>query len=695
MEPQRQKPTPSLQRLDFGGVTSGLRFLASLRQGLRKLVRSPSDAVALCLASVLLVAAGLKGYDLASHPSAGTGPFSSYPSQVALVEFEFLFGLWLAAGFCPRGTWVASVIWFGGLACTALFNALAGEESCGCLGSVSPSPWWMFAFDVSLLAALLRWRPTGLPSHTRGRFAGAQMVPFGAASILIMLPTGLVLSAGSSRRVDPRKQTAATESNPAQAQRDGRLFPDYVAARREKLRDAVACGPLALIEVLESVGVQLDEGAKRDILAAAGSRGTDLLKLQELAHRYGVHSVGVALSPDDLKRLSLPAVVHMNSSTFMAITEYRRRGFDVITPAGSTATYSDDRFRDSFGSVGRALLVSKTPLSEASLGLAASTARKHEAPRGPVLRFEATALGVGRIRGPSWTGQLAFHNDGNDVLRIRRLSSSSTRMKARVSKAVLSPGEVGILRVEGEERQSGKFARTVTLATNELARSRVRIPVRGYLELNSLLERPGVLLVAVQSGSCTCTPIPLDLPEHLNAASLVIDPVDKRLVAAIDAPDIAGRAFLKLAWQGPAGPGWYRYRLVIRSRPGSAEVSAMNVTVNVLPDIEAAPASLLISKQESGGRWLRTVRLRPHQDCQGAASFDWSDAAFRDAVAVTIKRASDGGRTLIMAPRKPGALRALAGQRASVRVSIGKCGCTVSMLVKGERLRDLRRGAVD
>ncbi|HYW80399.1 MAG TPA: hypothetical protein VE890_12515 [Thermoguttaceae bacterium] len=53
------------------------------------------DIVRVALGLLLLVAAGLKGYELATSPVAGTSLLDSRWFLIGLVEFEFVFGPWL------------------------------------------------------------------------------------------------------------------------------------------------------------------------------------------------------------------------------------------------------------------------------------------------------------------------------------------------------------------------------------------------------------------------------------------------------------------------------------------------------------------------------------------------------------------------------------------------------------------------
>jgi len=130
------------------------------------------DVVRVVLGSLLLVAALLKGYQLATDPllSLASRPSSLAPwlsaildsrwFLIAVVEFELLFGLWLIAGLCPRQTWFAALACFALFACVSLYKALSGESTCGCFGKVPVNPWHTLGLDCAALAALAGWRPS-------------------------------------------------------------------------------------------------------------------------------------------------------------------------------------------------------------------------------------------------------------------------------------------------------------------------------------------------------------------------------------------------------------------------------------------------------------------------------------------------------------------------------------------------------
>jgi hypothetical protein len=141
------------------------------------------DVVRIALGLLLLTAAGLKAYQLATEPVAGTGLLDSRWLLMATVEFELLFGLWLLANVWPHPTWAVALICFGLFTCVSLYKALSGHHSCGCFGSVPVNPWYSVTLDFAIVCSLLRWRPNGQEPAFTAQFRD---LPLRSAAVLVI-----------------------------------------------------------------------------------------------------------------------------------------------------------------------------------------------------------------------------------------------------------------------------------------------------------------------------------------------------------------------------------------------------------------------------------------------------------------------------------------------------------------------------
>lgn len=115
--------------------------------------------VHLLLAGIILVAAALKGHQLATEPILGHGLLDGRWFLIGVVEFELFFGLWLLLGAAPQMTWYATLACFSGFAAVSGYKGILGEASCGCFGKVAIHPWYTCILDLACVALLLVSRP--------------------------------------------------------------------------------------------------------------------------------------------------------------------------------------------------------------------------------------------------------------------------------------------------------------------------------------------------------------------------------------------------------------------------------------------------------------------------------------------------------------------------------------------------------
>lgn len=130
----------------------------------------------------LIAAAGLKGFQLSYHGVPTGGILTTVPSYVGLVLAETVLGVWLISGLYERTARRIAILFFAVFMETALWMGLAGQESCGCLGQIRLSPWWVVALDFGILAGLLVVRS---PANSRT----LQTDPLRFCGVLLLLVT--------------------------------------------------------------------------------------------------------------------------------------------------------------------------------------------------------------------------------------------------------------------------------------------------------------------------------------------------------------------------------------------------------------------------------------------------------------------------------------------------------------------------
>ena len=115
-------------------------------------------------AAVLLFAAGMKLYQLATEPVVGTGFFAKgflANRWVNLLEadFEIAMALWLISGWARRLAWAVSLLLFATFSVITASEFFAGEASCGCFGGLTVPPLVTFFLDVTMLGLMIFLRP--------------------------------------------------------------------------------------------------------------------------------------------------------------------------------------------------------------------------------------------------------------------------------------------------------------------------------------------------------------------------------------------------------------------------------------------------------------------------------------------------------------------------------------------------------
>src|SRR6516164_6027950 len=128
-------------------------------------IRRRLEFVPILVGLLLLVAAMLKTYQMASEPAVETSWVTSRWFQIAVVEWELLLGLGLLTGVIPRATRLAAIVSFAVFAVYNVYQVSASEGSCGCFGKISIDPMYTLWLDVVVVLALLLWDPGFASTH--------------------------------------------------------------------------------------------------------------------------------------------------------------------------------------------------------------------------------------------------------------------------------------------------------------------------------------------------------------------------------------------------------------------------------------------------------------------------------------------------------------------------------------------------
>ena len=123
------------------------------------------DILRIALGIILIVAACLKAFQLATEPSLviGTGwtneLLSSRWFKIVEMELELGFGIWLLTGLHKALTRKLAFGLFTCFALVALYKVVDGAASCGCFGKLEVDPWYTLGLDVAVICLLVFCRP--------------------------------------------------------------------------------------------------------------------------------------------------------------------------------------------------------------------------------------------------------------------------------------------------------------------------------------------------------------------------------------------------------------------------------------------------------------------------------------------------------------------------------------------------------
>lgn len=106
-----------------------------------------------------MLAAFLKGQQLAGGSFRGDFLLASPWLQVVSIQTEILLGCWLLSGIAPRASWIATLAFFVAMSSMSAVIAVQGQATCDCLGAIPVSPWLMTVVDGAIVLLLLVLRP--------------------------------------------------------------------------------------------------------------------------------------------------------------------------------------------------------------------------------------------------------------------------------------------------------------------------------------------------------------------------------------------------------------------------------------------------------------------------------------------------------------------------------------------------------
>ena len=189
-------------------VTAAIRRVFVYRAGILRAV----------IAVILFLAVTTKTYSLTSA-AAGSRATLQLPSYVVYGEIIAETGLllWLIIGVSARPMWKVTTGVFASFACVSLYSALRGHDACHCFGFLAISPWWTFAMDGAVLAALGTVRPWA--SRNAHPIAEAlcfrRSIAVALSVIVLLITASLTFIVGARKQLVAERAALLTKSLPA------------------------------------------------------------------------------------------------------------------------------------------------------------------------------------------------------------------------------------------------------------------------------------------------------------------------------------------------------------------------------------------------------------------------------------------------------------------------------------------------
>lgn len=506
----------------------------------------------------------------------------------------------------------------GSIRRVALVNVLATQDAGGGL-SLEPS-----AAGDALLELRL---PAGAPSPPA--LPIAQRISNGATDSATSLAQEL-LAVSILRSHD---EVLASSSGPS-------ALPDYSALRKRHRQQEVACGPLSLIAVLKAQHIELSPADEDDIIAAAGTSGTNLAQLKRLAERYGAHAYGISASLGQLRRIGAPAVVFVGRTGFAAITDYMPFGLTVRYPTEQPKFVNDAQFQRVFSEQGRALVVSARELPRSFFNMRDNAGGRKR--NQPIMRLAQTMMTAGHIHGRKWRAFVDVANDGDVPLIISQITPSNETIStsfdgdSSLSAAMaIPPGEVRTLVASGKERGSGSFAHRLTLFSNDPGGDAVTIPVRGFVEPPVFFPIPAVIIDPLVIGTMTERDVRFDYAQGIDFTSLRFPHDDTILSLSASPISATSSGSLRIRCSGSVRPGWHHSKINARLNTDDAAESELLVAIRAISKLEVRPSRVWIRGRElrSATGWFRRFTIASASGSMARpVRVAWNDARYDEVL---------------------------------------------------------------
>lgn len=381
------------------------------------------------------------------------------------------------------------------------------------------------------------------------------------------------------------------------------------------------CGPKSLMIALGRLGIPVEWSRIEQIPVEAG-KGTTLGDLKQAALDLGVDASTRNLSWEELTALGSTAICHIKGNHFVAVD--LRESMDPERRGGQVRVYDPDRIaswwtRRDFEKVwrGQCLVLQKRAVAAA----------------GPRLEWDCCYVDCGMLKEvQAQDFEVRLRNAGTEPLELEIASTSCSCAAARLSAAVLKPGETGTLQAKiNLMGRRGAFFQNVALRSNDPAIPQSRLFCSGAVLNTELLSTRKLHWGAVRPGQTSKKEIFLTdpgdgrleileaswTPAGAEAHDYQMKVSSQRVTGAwlaqretkdghLQANDFVVE--LELAVSQDSTPHRFAGELSLRTNlPQPFDQFRVAVEGAILNDLEASPAAILLSDAAPSGGSARVV----------------------------------------------------------------------------------------
>lgn len=263
-----------------------------------------------------------------------------------------------------------------------------------------------------------------------------------------------------------------------------------------------ACGPLAILAILDRADVRLEPELVRKILAYAAKGYVSLRDLEAIASEAGLLSYGVVATVDDLQEWGLFAVALFDGYQFVAVTGYDDRRLEVVEPLATARLVDKGTFEQRFGLRGHALILSRKRHPELE------AMQRHPDTDQPRVVIEGPLEAVGLTESADWQASLRVSNGSARSTTITAHAATEGVAITPDEFVVQSDGET-VIKVQGRANERGPFQSRVEFRLEESSELLDSVTVRGYFAPPRVTTIEAIRVEGVREGDGLIGKIPL------------------------------------------------------------------------------------------------------------------------------------------------------------------------------------------